>query len=794
MVDLAHRATATGTGLGVSLPRVEDDRLLRGEGRFVDDLHPFQALHMAVLRCPFPRAQVVSIDVSAAKELVGVEQIYVGSYVAERSEPISVLRPVPGAPDLPFFALATDVAHFEGQPVVSVVARSRAIAEDALDLIDVEFDPLPHVSDVVTAMEPDAPILHPNQLTTNRLVENRQERGTPDAELDASAVVAGDRFWINRVTALPMEGRAVVAEWRQGARELTVHHSTQTPHLVRKQLAEALRLDESSIRVVTGDVGGGFGMKLGIYPEDVLACLHAIELGRPVKWVEDRTEHFRSSTHARESVHDARIGASADGTFTAMTNAYATDLGALNSPFGSAQLTSITFGGPYNVEHIRTERMVTLTSKTPIGAYRGYGQPESNFVREVLIDRIARQLGRDPLDLRLQNLLRPDDLPWTNHTGAILDSGDYAATLRMAADQVDYNSLRTAGRGHRPDGRLTGIGLSCFIERTGYPSARFLANRGSQFGAHEGVTLRANRSGGIDLITGVSSFGQSSETAFTQLLSEVTGVDAHLVRVHTGDTSASPINTGGFASRTTIAAAGAIELAGLEFIGKALRIAAWLLEIDDPDSLEVRGAIIGSIDGDGPTVSLANVFSTAILGQGIPPSEAPGLEATAYFEPQAAAYAFGSAAAVVAVDPETGDFEIERFVMVHDCGVPVNPMLVEGQVLGALAQGFGAALMEELRYDPDTGQLLNGSLLDYFAPTAADLPRVELLHTEVPSPVTPLGVRGVGEIGTIPPGAAIVNAVCDALADRGVAISRLPITPEAVWRALADADTKGARS
>jgi carbon-monoxide dehydrogenase large subunit len=774
---------APRAAIGSSLPRKEDDRLLRGDGRFTDDVEPARVLHMAIGRCPYPHARVVRVDASRAWGLEGVEHILVGADVRKLTEPLTVLRPVPGAPSLPYYALAQDVATHEGQAVVSVVAGSRHVAEDALELIEIDYEPLPHVSDVLAALEPDAPVLHPSVLDGNLLAANSDGSGDPEARMREAHTVVEGRFRINRVTALPMETRAVVAEWRPGARELTVHISTQVPHLVRKQLAEILRLQESDIRAVASDVGGGFGLKLGVFPEDVLACLHAMTLRRPVKWVEDRAEHFRASTHARESVHDYRIAADADGRILAMTNVYATDIGGWNSPFGSAQLSSVVFNGPYKVEDGYTERRVTLTNKTPIGAYRGYGQPEVNFAYERLMDILARRLHVDPVELRAQNMVRQQDLPWKNPTGAVYDSGDYERCLRMAAEAIGWEQHRAAPRVPRADGRIPGIGFSSFVERTGYASARFLAKRGSQFGAHESVTLRANRSGGLDLYTGVSSMGQSSETAFAQVVSEVFGADYAAVKVHAGDTHASPLNTGGFASRTMIAAAGALKAAAEELAGKTLRLAAWRLEAE-VDDLEIAGAVVRRRDDAGVQLTLAEVFTGAITGQGIPPGEDPGLEATSHFEPTDAAYSYGTAAALVSVDPATGEFTVERFVMVHDAGTVVNPKIVEGQVRGALAQGFGAALAEELRYDAETGQLVNGSMMDYFVPTAADLPRMELLHTEVPSPVTTFGVRGVGEAGTIPPGAAIANAVCDALADYGVELDTLPITAESIWRQL----------
>ncbi|MEA2279703.1 MAG: aerobic carbon-monoxide dehydrogenase large subunit [Solirubrobacteraceae bacterium] len=785
-VSEATRPTVRSGVIGSSVDRKEDDRLLRGEGRFGDDIDPAHGLHMAVGRCPFPHARIVSIDISEALRLEGVEDVLVGKDVAERSDPISVLRPVPDAPSLEFRAMATDVAVFEGHPVVSVAAVSRQVAEDAIALIDVEYEPLPHVFDVDAAMDPRAPVLHPHVLPSNLLASNPSGAGDPEAKLAEADVVLEDRFQINRVSGLPMETRVIVAEWQAGTRELTVRHSTQAPHLVRKQLAESLRLQDGAVRVLASDVGGGFGLKLGIYPEDVLASLHAMALRRPVKWVEDRVEFFRASTHAREAVHSVRLGARADGQIVAMTDTYAVDLGGYNSPFGSPQLSSVMFTGPYRIEDARTERRVTITNKAPIGAYRGYGQPESCFVRELLVDRLARRLGRDRVELRIQNMVRPEDMPWQSTSGAIYDSGDYAACLRMAAEAIGYDEHVRRGRGPREDGRHVGVGIASFVERTGYAGAKFLANRGSRFGAHESVILRANRSGGVDVYSGVSAFGAASETAFAQIVCDVVGIDYDDVRVHVGDTAASPLNTGGFASRTLIAAAGALKQAGEELRAKILRIAAFMLEAD-PEQVTISQGSACLRDDPSISVPLSAVHDRAIVNQGMPPGEDPGLEATAHFEPEAAAYAFGTAAALVSVDVETGDYDVERFVMVHDCGTPVNPKLVDGQVQGALAQGFGQAVMEELRYDEETGQLLNGTMLDYFMPTSADVPEFELHHTYVKSPGTPFGVRGVGEIGTIPGGATIANAICDALAEFGVEINRLPLTPELVWRALQDA-------
>lgn len=785
--ELTRPAEPGHAVLGADVPRKEDDRLLRGAGQFTDDVDRARSAEMAVGRCPYPHARIAAIDVSAAAALDGVLEIITGAEVAARTGPIAIMRPVPGAPAIPHFALAQGTATYEGQPVVSVAATSRHIAEDALELVEIEYEPLPHVSDVLSALAPGAPVIHPGTLESNLLVSNPQGRGDAAARMDEADVVVEGRFHVNRVTGLPMETRAVLAEWRSGAGALTVHTSTQAPHLMRTQLADSLRIDEGDIRVVTLDVGGGFGLKLGAYPEDLLACLHAISLRRPVKFVEDRNEHFRATTHGRESVHDYRIAARSDGRILAMTDVYTNDLGGLNSPFGSSQLSTVVFNGPYKVDDGFVERRIVVTNKTPIGAYRGYGQPEVNFAYERLMDKLARRLGADAVELRAMNMVQADEFPWVNPVGAIYDSGDYERCLRMAAEAVGWAAHRDAG--HEPrtsDGRYRGIGFSCYVERTGYASGKFLAARGSRFGAHESVTIRANRSGSLEVYTGVSSIGQGSETVFAQMCAEFFGCDYDRVRVHTGDTGSSPLNTGSFASRTVIAAAGALVDACARLRGKTLRIAAHALGVADPGQLDIVGQVVQHRDDLTLMLPLSSVFERAILGQGLPDGELPGLDETSYFEPPEAAYSFGTGAAVVSVDAESGEFDVERFLMVHDCGTPLNPKLIEGQVRGGLAQGLGQAMGEELVYDPETGQLVNGTMMDYFAPTACDLPPVELMHTAVPSPVTPLGVRGAGEVGCIPVAAAIGNAICDALAPFGVELDRLPITPERVWRAVQD--------
>src|SRR5262245_24598586 len=469
--------------VGVSVSRKEDERLLRGAAGFIDDLDHAPALHAAVLRCPYPHARVRAIDPRAALATPGVEAVIVAEQVVARTEPISVLRPFPNAARTPYYAMAWPVARYEGEAVAAVAAEDRYVAEDALDRVEVDWEPLPHVVDADAALAPGAPLVHAG-IPGNLLVESTVRAGDPDAALGGADVRIAGRFRINRVTAAPIETRGVLAQWSDAARTLTIWTSTQTPHLVRAQLAQALRMPESDIHVIGPDVGGGFGLKMCVYPEDIILALLAMDTGRAVKWIEDRMEHFRASTHAREADHEVELGARRDGTLVALRDRYAIDLGAYNGPFGPPMLSSMILPGPYRLRDGEIVRRVAITNKVPVGPYRGYGQPESNFVREVLLDRLARRLGLDPAELRRRNLLRPDELPWSNLAGCVYDSGDYGRCLEVALMRIGHDEIRRRQEEWRRSGRFVGIGLACYVEFTGYPSSAFLGRGGAGFGAY----------------------------------------------------------------------------------------------------------------------------------------------------------------------------------------------------------------------------------------------------------------------------------------------------------------------
>jgi carbon-monoxide dehydrogenase large subunit len=775
--------------LGASVKRKEDDRLLRGSGRFLDDIDETQALHLAIARCPYPHARIRAIDVRRALAKTGVDAVLVGEQVVARTEPMTVLRPFPGSAPTAFYGMAHGLARYEGEPVAAVAAVDRYVAEDALELIDIDYEPLAHVVTVEDALRPGAPQLHPT-VPSNVVVESTVRAGEPETRLAAAAVTVEGTFRINRVSGAPIETRGVIARYAPDTSTLELWSSTQTPHLLRAQLAHCLRMDETDVRVIAPDVGGAFGLKIGVYPEDIIAALIAMDTRRPVKWIEDRTEFFRGAAHAREAVHTLTLGADRDGALVALRDRYLIDLGAYHSPLGPPLLTNLMLSGPYRLHDAEIHRRVVLTNKVPMGAYRGYGQAESNYVREVLVDRLARRLGQDPADFRRRNLLRPDELPFKNVSGATYDSGDYARGLELALTRVGYDGIRGRQKEWRGQGRHVGVGMSCYVEFTGYPSSAFLGRNGARFGAYESVTLRMDRSGRAAISTGVSTFGQGTETTFAQMAASLLGLDPAEVVIHRGDSRGTPYSVGGFASRTMIAGAGAIDKAATTIREKMLRIAAHILGVD-AGGLEVTAGVIRRRDDPTVQVSIQRVSEAAFLGHPLPPGEDPGLEATAYFDPPSSAFGYGTVVAQVEVNARSGEFELQRYILVHDCGTQVNPMIVEGQVQGAIAQGIAAALFEELVYDRETGQLVNGTMVDYFMPTAADLPAFELDHLETPSPVTPFGIKGVGEGGTIAAAAAITNAVCDALAPFGVELDRLPITAESIWRALNAARAKG---
>jgi aerobic carbon-monoxide dehydrogenase large subunit len=769
---------------GAPLPRKEDARLVAGRGRYVTDVELPRMLHVAFVRSPHAHARMRRIDAAAALAAPGVTAVVTGADPDVAPHRIEARSALPGYVMTGQPVLAWPEARFAGEAVAAVVARDRYAAEDAAALVEVEWEPLPAALDIVDPSRGGA-IVH-EAAPGNVLLARRFESGQVDATLAAAAAVVERVFRTNRQTAAPLEGRAGVADWSPGEGKLTLWLGTQVPHLVRHALAEMLALPENRIRVVAPDVGGGFGMKAVVYPEEVALCLLAMRLGRPVKWVEQRRESFLASAHARDHHYAVRAGFDRDGRLLALDARVACNAGAYSVFPWTAGIEALMAGGllagPYKVPHYRCEVTAVATHTTPAGPYRGVARPATTFVMERLLDLGARALGVDRVAVRRLNLVGPADLPYTSATRLVHDSGSYPLCFEQAVEAIDYAGFRGEQARARAKGRYLGIGFANYNELTGLGQAASAGPRMPFRTGHEGATVRMDPSGAVTVLAGVTSQGQGLETTMAQLAAAELGLPLDAVRVVLGDTDATPFGLGAFASRQAVIGGGAVTRAARALREKITAIAAHLLEAAaaDLELADGRVAVRGLPDRG---VTLLDVARVAHLEtHRLPPETEPGLEATRFYDPIRGTFAAGAQAAVVEVEPATGRIEIRRYVCVEDTGRVINPLVVEGQVQGAIAQGVGGALLEHLIYD-DAGQLLTGTLMEYALPTAAALPAFELVHVEVPAENL-IGVRGVGEGGTLGPPAVLANAVADALAPLGVEVNELPITPARVWTSV----------
>jgi aerobic carbon-monoxide dehydrogenase large subunit len=771
--------------IGQSIKRREDPRFLTGRTRYVDDVRLPHTVHAAFVRSPHPRARILSVDTAAARALPGVLLVVTGQDIAD------VVRPIRG--DLLFddwqgadyHVLAWPEARFVGEAVAVVVAVDRYTAEDGADLVEIAYEPLPPVVHMEQAVQSSEPRVHQGW-KNNLYFERRGTYGDVEGAFAAAEFVLERTYQTQRHTGHPMEMRACLADYNSASEALTLYTSTQIPHLIRTGLADALGHPENAVRVVAHDVGGGFGIKAHLFPEEVVIPYLAKRLCRPVKWVEDTREHLSASVHAREHQHVLQVAARRDGTILGIKADVMVDAGAYsNWPMTAAAeagIASNMIPGPYHVPAYQVHTRVVASNKCPLGAYRGVGRPPACFSIERAMDDLSRELGLDPVDVRFRNLVKDDAYPYTSVVGMVYDSASMEASLRKAIDAVGYDAFRNTQRDEWEQGRYRGIGLGLYIEQSAHTTQEFI-RRGIpvNFG-YDTVRVRMDPSGTVLVDSSLHSHGQGHETTLAQVVAERLGVRLSDVRVAFGDTDTAPYGMGTFASRSAVLGGGAGWKAAGEVRMALLGVAGALMEVA-PGDLDVEEGVITVKGAPHRQMTVAEVsrlvhFRPEKLPKGIMPAD---FESTQNYDadPGTGTWATGVHVAVVEVDPRTGGVRVERYLVVEDCGRMINPLIIDGQVHGGVAQGIGGALLEHLVYD-DGGQLLSTTLMDYLLPTAHDVPRIEVLHHVTLSPFTINGIKGMGEGGNIAPGAAIANAVSDALSPLGVSVDRLPLSPARV--------------
>jgi carbon-monoxide dehydrogenase large subunit len=768
--------------IGRHVLRRQDPVLLSGRGMFVADVQRSGMLHMAVLRSQYAHARIVRIDTSACAAASGVALTLTAQDLGGLAKPLPVLRQGARLKGRDYPVLPTDKAIYVGQPLAAVVATSRARAEDALEKVIVEYEALPVLATVDEALRPGAPLIHEGwgDNIGNGL---SHETGNVAAALAEAAVVLTREFRIARVSALPLEGRGVVAEYDRSTERLTVWYSSQAPHLFRTVLAGVLGFPEGRIHVITREVGGGFGLKLHYHAEEVLASVATLRLGRPVKWIEDRLESFIASTQAREQIIELTVGATADGRITAVRAKILGDIGAHVHTKGTGPLgaTADIMTAGYGVPNYAVEMLGVVTNKPPLGAYRGFGATQAMLAMEGMLDVVAAELGMDPAHLRLRNLLRPEQLPYRNPLGSLFDSGDYPHTLRRALELSGYQGWRDEQRVRRASGgRLLGIGIAFPIEIGGQGPCQRLRELQVMQGGYETANVRIDVTGRVTVSSGIMEIGQGVNTALAQICAEELGVDVAAIDVVLGDTERTPYsNYGTGASRGTVTAGIAVLEATRRLKKKVTELAAHLLEVSpadieiDASGAQVRGAAFR-------VLSLGALAEEAYRGQRLPEGMEPGLEARFVYDPPEYTYTCAAHVAIVEVDPETWTVAPRAYFIVHDCGTVINPRQVEGQLHGGVVGGLGEALLEQLVYD-ENGQLLTGTLMDYLLPTMNETMPIVIEHLETPSPFSVNGTKGAAEGGIIGAPAAIVCAVADALRPLGIEVRQCPVSPQVLF-------------
>jgi carbon-monoxide dehydrogenase large subunit len=775
---------------GSAIKRREDPRLITGQAKYTDDIVLPGMVHLAVVRSPYAHARIKRVDVKAARALPGVLGVFTGQDMKDAGfSAIPCAWVVPGSemktPAYP--PVAIDTVRYVGNAVAIVVAEDRYRARDAVDAVVVDYEPLPTVTDAWKAAQAGAAIVH-DDVPGNVCFHWKVSGGDVEAAFQGAEVVVKERILNQRLIPNAMEPRAALAQYVSATSEVTLWVTSQNPHIVRFLLSLDTGIPEHKIRVIAPEVGGGFGSKIPHYPEDAMVIFAAKALGRPVKWTETRSENYKATIHGRDHVQEVELAARKDGTITGLRAKVWANLGAYLStaaPGIPTILHGLMLSGTYSIPSIHEDVYGMLTHTTPVDAYRGAGRPEATFIVERLVDLLARRIDMDPADVRRKNFIPPFEDGHTVATGLIYDTGNYAGALDKALQMADYKGLRQRQAEARKKGEYLGIGLCTYAEICGLGPSQVAGAVGFGGGLWESAIVRFHPSGKVHVMVGVSPHGQGEETTFAQVVANELGVGVDDVTIFHGDTSQTPMGWGTYGSRTTAVGSGALMGAITKIKDKAKIVTAHLLEaaVDDIDYADGKFFVKGS---PSKFKTIQDVALMANLAWNYPKGLEPGLEASAFFDPPNFVYPFGAHIAVVRVDVETGEIKLERYVAVDDCGKVINPMIVEGQIHGGIVQGVGQALWEGAVYD-ENGQLLTGSMMDYALPKAEAFPYFELGMTETPTSVNPLGVKGIGETGTIASTPAVYNAVLDAVLPLGVERIDMPLTPERVYRAIRDA-------
>jgi carbon-monoxide dehydrogenase large subunit len=775
---------------GSGIKRREDPRLITGQAKYTDDLTLPGTVHMAVVRSPYAHAKIKRIDTKKAATMPGVLAVFTGQQMKEAGfGPIPCAWVVPNSNTKtpPYPPIAIDTVRYAGNAVAIVIATDRYVARDGADAVQVDYQPLPAVTDPLQTTKPGAPQLHAD-VPGNLCFHWQVSGGDVEAAFQSAEVVVKDRIRNQRLIPNAIEPRAALAQYNSAMGEVTLWVASQNPHIARFLLSLDSGIPEHKIRVIAPEVGGGFGSKIPHYPEDSMVIFASKMLGRPIKWTETRSENYKATIHGRDHIQEVEMAAKQDGTIVGLRAKVWANLGAYLSTASTGVPTilhGLMLSGSYKIPNIHEDVYGVFTNTTPVDAYRGAGRPEATFLVERLVDLLAKKLKVDPAELRRKNFIPPFSDGYTVATGLTYDSGNYQAALDKALELADYKKLRQQQSELRAQGRYLGIGLCTYAEICGLGPSQVAGAVGFGGGLWESAIVRFHPSGKVNVMVGISPHGQGEETTFAQIVASELGVSVDDVEVLHGDTDISPQGWGTYGSRSTAVGGGALMGAIQKIKDKAKIVTAHLLEaaVEDIEYADGKFFVRGSPN---QVKTIQDIALMANLAWNYPKGLEPGLEASAFFDPPNFVYPFGAHIAVVEVDPETGEIQLTRYIAVDDCGRVINPMIVAGQIHGGIVQGVGQALWEGAAYD-DSGQLLTGSMMDYALPKARYFPKFELAMTETTTNVNPLGVKGIGETGTIASTPAVYNAVMDALEPLGVQQVDMPLTPERIWRAIQQA-------